>query len=103
MTKEEVLQMAAMAINDSIGPHLLVSLLLIFETLQPPGLFTDQTSLSIFQKVIEVHKRTEAMSQHFANQRVRDTMNARNGPYVTEIGKEPVASPVLAYCVKKNK
>lgn len=103
MDREECLQMAVKAINDSVGPDGLVPTLLVFGALPRLGLPTDNPSKSTFQRAVALRNATAAMSKHFAKRQVRGALHTRNGPDVTDIHKCPIGSPVLVYRPEKDK
>lgn len=103
LDKEDALQMAVKAINDSTGPDGIVPTLLVFGALPRLGLPNDQPSPSTFKRAAALRKATEAMSREFAKRQVREAMASRNGPNVTAIHDTPVGSPVLVYRPEKDK
>lgn len=95
--QDEALQMAVKAINDSGGPDGPVPPLLVFGALPRPGLPTDSPAPSTFKRAVALGNAISAMSKHFAKSQVRDVLNTRNGPEVSDIHKVPIGFPVLVY------
>lgn len=83
MDREECLQLASKAINDSVGPYSFVATLLVFEALPQLGLPTDNPSKSTFQRTDSLRNATAAMSKQFAKRRARGALHRRSGPDVT--------------------
>lgn len=102
MEKEEVLQMAVKAINDSVGPEGLVPTLLVFGALPRLGLPTDAPTPSTFQRATALRKATAEMSRHFASRQIKDALATRNGPDVSDIHTAPIGSAVLVYRPSKD-
>lgn len=99
---ECALQMAVKAINDSVGPDGLVPMLLVFGALPRLRLPTDHPMPSTFKRAVALGKATSTMSKHFASRQVRDALNTRNGPDVTDIQSTPIGAPILVYRPEKD-
>lgn len=100
--KQDILQMALKAVNDSLGPDGLVSKLLVIGAILRLVLLTDQPTPSTFQRSVALRKPTESMSRHFAGLQFRDAISARNGLRGTDIHNVPIGSRVLVYQPEKE-
>lgn len=96
VSKAAMLQMAVKAINDTAGPNGLVPTLLVFGTFprivdsDPPTPNIQQRASAISKAMKEIHKLHSAM-------KVRNALNARNGPSTTALHELPLNSKVLVW------
>lgn len=100
---ECALQMAVKAINDSFEPDGLVPTLLVSGA-PPPlrfGLPTDHPTTSTFKRAVAFRKATAAMTKHLLTRQLRNSLNTRNAPNVTDILSTLIGVHVLVYRLEK--
>ena len=96
INKEEGLQMAIKAINDTAGPDGLVPTLLVFGV-YPRMHDLDPPSPSIVQRSEAIRKAMEEIRKIRAERQTADALNTRNGPIVDPVHDLPLNADVLVW------
>jgi hypothetical protein len=96
MSKENVLQMAIKAINDTAGPDGLVPTLLVFGSY--PRMTTESPpSPSIFERAEAIRKASDEVRRLYAKRQVQDALAMRNGPSTDSVLQQPLQSDVRVF------
>ena len=95
------LQMAFKAINDSVGPHDLVSTLLVFGA-YPRMNESDAFVSSITQRSIAMKKAMDEIRKLNVSRQVNDVINTRNGLSTIHFHDLSFNAPVLVYREKSE-
>ncbi|EKD20762.1 hypothetical protein MBM_01444 [Drepanopeziza brunnea f. sp. 'multigermtubi' MB_m1] len=96
VTKEQLLQMAFKAINDTAGPEGFVPTLLVFGA-YPRLTELDPPSPSIQKRGEAINKAMTELRAIQATRKVKDALAARNGPDTTSILDLPIQSKVRVW------
>lgn len=100
LTRDQKLQMAVKAINDSAGPNGLVPTLLVFGAY--PRMTDDSPpSFNVVQRAEAIRKATYEARKLLSKRQIRDALNARNGPDTEPLHTLPLRSKVRVW--RENK
>jgi hypothetical protein len=92
--------MAIKAVNDTVGPDGLVSILLVFGT-YPRMVTTDTSSLTVTERDKAITKAIKQITELYVKRQVTDALRQRNGPNISDTLDVLISKDVLVY--KKNK
>ena len=101
-SKENILQMAVKAINDTAGPDGLVPTLLVFGA-YPRLVDTSPPSPSVAQRAQAIKKAMQEVRKMHAERKVNDALGMRNGPNTERTLNLPLQSNVVVYREKYKK
>ena len=96
ITKEEALQMAVKAVNDTSGPEGLIPTLLVFGT-YPRMARTDHPHPSTVDRANAIKKAMEEVRNLHAKRQVNDALHQRNGPQTIDVRDLHIGSDVLVW------
>ncbi|EKD18830.1 hypothetical protein MBM_03072 [Drepanopeziza brunnea f. sp. 'multigermtubi' MB_m1] len=94
--KEDRLQMAIKAINDTAGPNGLVPTLLVFGTL-PKLTEQDRPAASTQERAAAINKAIKEVRKCHAAKQVKDALKKKNGPITKHTLNLPIGSRVLVW------
>ncbi|EKD14167.1 polyprotein [Drepanopeziza brunnea f. sp. 'multigermtubi' MB_m1] len=94
--REDRLQMAIKAINDTAGPNSLVPTLLVFRTL-PKLTEQDRPAASTQERAAAINKAMREVRKCHAAKQVKDALKRRNGPITEHTLDLPIGSRVLVW------
>ena len=94
--RDNALQMAVKAVNDTAGPDGLTPTLLVFGT-YPRMVQSDPPSPSVLQRADAIKKAMHEVRKLHANRQVADALHQRNGPDITGVYNTPLGSDVLVW------
>lgn len=100
--QDSALQMEVKSVNESVGTDGLVPTLLVYGALPRIGKLHDKPTSSTVQRANALRNATAEMSTRFAQRKVRDEMNTRNGPDARDVNSMTIGSHALVYRPKKD-
>lgn len=100
---DATLQMAVNFIKDSIGPHRLIPMLLVYSAMPNFCLLCNKPTHLTFARAVALRKTTSEMRKYFSKHQIRDVLRTRNGPEPSAMYNMPIASNTLVYRSKKDK
>ncbi|KAI1185280.1 hypothetical protein F5B17DRAFT_42530 [Nemania serpens] len=100
-SKDSILQMAVKAVNSTAGPNGLVPTLLVFGA-YPRMNFDSPPSPSTIQRQNAMDKAMKELRTAAADRQIRDALDTRNGPDVSDVLGLPIGHEVRIYREKKG-